>query len=278
MSSAAPTVRASGAYDVYGRLFVVKRNGSTAESIVLRRPRYTMGTNSSCDVILRIPRAAPLHASLVRAEATSNDVLLTCEAENEPVVLDDNTKLRHGEEPVRLSYGREFTISVRSFRYDSPSAPHRPYPALQPGSDEPAPQHKRAGRSRDAAQADAAAQHAPPAKKAQPAATPSGGTSTSSTSISTSSTSSTSSRGGSHARVMAPKGCVLLFSRGAQATERVQALEVAEICKRYHAGYRSIRGLVDEPGSEWHGWRFMGVADASTLRVLPDKKPIVEEP
>jgi len=116
----------------YARLFVVKKDGSPGMSMPLRRERYTMGTDDKNDVVLKIPGAAPFHASLTRTDPTSCEVFLACEATDLPIVVytspTDSCELVHGSKPQRLLFGFEFCVGTRRFRYDSPDAPHRPFP------------------------------------------------------------------------------------------------------------------------------------------------------
>ena len=254
----------------YGRLFVIKRNGTTGHSMPLRRDRYTLGVDNGNDVELRLPGAAPLHASLTRAGADSCDVLLTCEGADASVELGDGRVLTHGSEAVRLTAGDEFVIASRRFRFDRADAPHRQYPPEPPPtlSQDSVRTHGKLRVREPTATAPPTSSKKTRKERAtpQPAAAPAG-------------------QGGSrspskcmHTRVLAPEGCLLLFQRGAQGTDRVTCREVGELCKAYHVGYAAIRGLAEHPGSEWHGWRFAGVVDAGTEELAPGKELVYIEP
>lgn len=251
----------------YGRLFVIKRNGTTGHSMPLRRDRYTLGLDNGNDVELRLPGAAPLHASLTRVGPDSCDVLLKCESVDAPVELGDGRALTHSSEAVRLTAGDEFVIAARRFRFDRADAPHRQYPP-EPLPDFPQESLRTHGKLR-VREPTTTASPKTPKKTRRERETPQ----------------SPAGQAGSrspnkcmHTRVLAPEGCLLLFQRGAQGTDRVTCHEVGELCKAYHVGYAAIRGLTEHPGSEWHGWRFAGVIDANTEELAPGKELVFIEP
>lgn len=249
----------------YGRLFVMKRNGTTGHSMPLRRDRYTLGLDSGNDVELKLPGAALLHASLTRAGADSCDVLLACEDANASVELGNGHVLTHTSEPVRLTAGDEFVIATRRFRFDRADASHRQFPS-EPPHTPPQESLRTHGQLRvresptttpPASSKKTRKERPPPRAEQEGSKSPSKST---------------------HTRVLAPDGCLLLFQRGAQGTDRVTCREVGELCKAYHIGYAAIRGLVDHPGSDWHGWRFAGIIDSSTEEQAPGKELVFIEP
>lgn len=249
----------------YGRLFIVKQNGTTGYSMPMRRDRYTLGLDAGNDVVLRLPSAAPLHATLTRAGADSCDVLLACENADAFVELGDGRVLSQGSDPVRLSAGDEFVIASRRFRYDCADAPHRQYPPQEPQSDPPQESLRTHGKLRLRDDVTTAS----PKKACKGRA---------STPVGTGQGINRSPSKSTQTRVLAPEGCLLLFQRGAQGAERVTCHEVGELCKAYHVGNAAIRGLVEHPGSEWHGWRFTGIIDAETEEIASGKEIVFIDP
>ena len=270
----------------------------------MRRERYVMGTDPSCDVLLKIPDTSPFHASLTRVDDSSNDIMLACEATDHPVVIypasGDKYDLVHGAPALRLSYRAEFSVGTRRFRYDRPDAPCRPYPPPQPAT-QPVQSLRTHGvlRPRDSVPAEQATK--PPTKKAaptpaasrtqpsrqrpQPPPAPSRPAKALFVSAKTAKSSLKTARpappkpGTINPRVKAPDGCLLLFTRGKTGEKQtVTAAEVAHLCKQFHVGYQVIIGLMNNPESQWRSWQYGGIVDAETGELRPNKKPIREEP
>ena len=101
----------------YAILVLVTSSGLDGKSMLLRKPAYSFGSNSDCEVQLRVTDVEPEHARITHDSSTGT-TQLHCLAQVKPLKIGD--KIVQVGVPVDLTPGTVFSIATKSFRFDLP--------------------------------------------------------------------------------------------------------------------------------------------------------------